>query len=387
MTSRGVTLSDEATAVRPLPTHAELERAITSVPGVEEAHVTLIPDTGKSRLRIRLAGGHDAGDLAWAISATLRERFGILVDPESIRPRIAPPADVAPAASVDEPEQAGPIDPDEVDDTSVVVIGDRTMLSEAARALLPDAVVVGRDSPSTDRPDDSAEGEVPPEDEPEHIVSPAPERGQGQAPPVQDLLAVLEEVGGQAVPDEDHDQVAAEDAPTPVDEEAASGEDGRTEVEVPAEASEHQEPGAVDELSQVRRTSRRAAIRHLDTHVDVSDVQVAATLTHAGRTVTGRAQSVPTEQGILRAVAEATVHALRELTGDRLVVSIDAVAVSVSGQPPTATVIVGLVTDQGEESLLGTSLVRSDPQRAVMRATLDALNRRVEPWLEVDLAS
>ncbi|MCA1782305.1 MAG: hypothetical protein LC679_09085 [Intrasporangiaceae bacterium] len=78
---------------------------------------------------------------------------------------------------------------------------------------------------------------------------------------------------------------------------------------------------------------------------------------------------------------------MSELTGERLVAGIDSVAASVSGEPPIATVIVSLITDRGDEALLGSSLVRKDPQRAVMRATLDALNRRVEPWLEVEIAS
>jgi hypothetical protein len=135
-----------------------------------------------------------------------------------------------------------------------------------------------------------------------------------------------------------------------------------------------------------RDDGTRARIHHLDTRVDVSDVEVTATLGFGDRRVTGSARSVATEHGILRAVAEATLQALAELTGERLVGGVDSVVASVSGDPSIATVIVSLVTDRGDEALLGSSLVRKDPQRAVMRATLDALNRRVEPWLEVDIA-
>jgi hypothetical protein len=41
------------------------------------------------------------------------------------------------------------------------------------------------------------------------------------------------------------------------------------------------------------------------------------------------------------------------------------------------------LTERGEEPFLGAALIHDDPDRAVMRATLDAVNRRVEPWLAV----
>lgn len=332
--------TDEA-PVRARPTHSELERALVSVPGVEEAHVTLMPETGRSRLRIRLANGEDAPTVSWAIAATLRERFGIVLDPGAIRPRLtvadepaedeaaaAPGADEEPADQIaDAPAatrdvQAAPADvaadegtaertatgegtgdepvaEEDAADDAVVVVGDRVMLSEAARAVLSDA--------------------IEPDAEPTDVDDHAPDLGA--------------------------------------------------------------EPWAADPQAR-----GRAAIRHLDTRIDVSDVRVTATLTHGERTATGESRSVPTRKGILRAVAEATVAALCQLTGDRLVVGVDSVAASVAGEPPMANVLVGVISDQGEETLVGASLVRQDPERAVMRATLDALNRRVQPWLEFDLA-
>ena len=426
------------------PTHVELERAIASVPGVEEAHVTLLPATGKSRLRIRLANGEDAPTVSWAISATLRERFGIVLDPGAIRPRLSVPDDDTPVGSDAgvqpvPPESASPpagadaedhgdatvrrvvaqdvLDVQEIQEVEevdeaptresdefaaavedkVVVIGDRVMLSEAARAVLseaiehpePQAPLEGTTGPEPDResgapddgaettreagaPDDDAEpareagapdddGPAPSEPEPARDATREPEQHLGSPPPrlVEQPSGSTE--GGQPTSTQRHvwsTDKAADTDPTP--EEAAA-------LERPRECP-------------------RAAIRHLDTRIDVSDVRVTATLAHAGRYVTGEASSVPTRKGILRAVAEATVSALRQLTGDRLVVGVDSVIASIAGEPPMATVLVGVVTEAGEETLLGSSLVRQDPERAVMRATLDALNRRVEPWLEFDLA-
>jgi hypothetical protein len=48
-----------------------------------------------------------------------------------------------------------------------------------------------------------------------------------------------------------------------------------------------------------------------------------------------------------------------------------------------ARVLVGVRfrAGHGDEHLLGVSVVRDDPEHAVVRATLDAVNRRVEPLL------
>lgn len=445
---------DEA-AVRPIPTHAELERALTSVPGVEEAHVTVMPETGKSRLRIRLSNAEDAPTVSWAIAATLRERFGIVLDPEAIRPRLSAegPTPAEPPADDRDDEV---FDPDEADDTSVVVVGDRVMLSEAAREVLAEVVrhgAAGEDEAS-DVEDvrevldalgavEPPAASAPPADHPgpwEHDVhagaagagaADAGDEELGEVPPLEtpaprgaendrlrlvtaDPHAQVPEPpraaaeGEAAGPADTAPGAPAEGAPPGGDDEVAKGPwpPPAWPSPEPAPAREADAagpaPGAaagVGPDSGARASHRRswrgpterpdagrAAIRHLDTRVDVSDVQVTATLSHRGRTATGRARSVPTHQGILRAVAEATVAALRELTGERFVIGVDSVTASVTGDPPIATVLVSVITDRGEEELLGASLVRQDPERAVMRATLDALNRRAEPWLEVDLA-
>lgn len=422
--------TDEGVWVSAKPTHAELERAIASVPGVEEAHVTLLPDTGRSRLRIRLANGEDAPSVSWAISATLRERFGIVLDPGAIRPKLAvsetptppasetptppagetadeiavaeqpsasaPPSTSVPQSAPGHPGQgdvrpADPVEPvagddrdsevegDDEDDPiegKVVVIGDRVQLNEAARAVLAESL----DMTSPQQPLEGTTGPTGPAAE-------AP-----QAP------GSIRDEPGTAAPEAGTDAEAH-----PADEEPGGGSVGEdltpTAGDAVRDSESSVEPaithrrlwsagGAPEEVDPLCRgkEAARAAIRHLDTQIDVSDVRVTATLAHGGRSVTGEASSVPTRKGILRAVAEATVSALRQLTGDRLVVGVDSVVASVAGEPPMATVLVGIVTEAGEETLLGSSLVRQDPERAVMRATLDALNRRIEPWLEFDLA-
>jgi hypothetical protein len=273
-----------------LPSAAELERAIASVPGVVEAEVGRSATTGRSRLRIRLAPGEDGEAVSWAVAATLRERFGIALDPQDIRPRQA--------------EQHAP---------------------DATPDATPDLDLV--------RMIDGALATSPPGDGP----SATPATGTPQS------------------------AVAATDA---------------TIVSTPTA------PVTTTTVVSLAVHRRRAAIRHLETSRGPREVQVSAVLEHDGRDSHGRAQAVATSVGVLRAVAEATLDALRGLAGGQLYAVIDRVSLRMDAEPAVALVVVSMVSERGEESLLGASVVHDDPERAIMRATLDALNRRVDALLE-----
>jgi hypothetical protein len=257
------------------PRYDELERALSSVPGIVTASIAVSDETGRGRLRIRLAPGEDPDAVSWAVAATLRERFGIALDPETIRPRLD--HESTDHESTDHEAAGG--EADTVDGSSG---------AEAIRA--------------------GSNG-----DRPAH-------------------------------------------APSPIDV-AEAGIAGGSDARV------------------------RAAIRDLVTRQGDRGVEVTATLEVGDRRGRSVARAIPTRRGVWRAVAEATIGALGELTGDQLQAGVDRVAVSSQDDPAMATVLVSVLSDRGEETLLGASLVRDDPEGAVMRATLDALNRRVEPWL------
>jgi hypothetical protein len=307
------------------PSYDELERALSSVPGIVTASVAVAEGTGRGRLRIRLAPGEDPEQVAWAVAATLRERFGISLDPETIRPRLheEDPAAVVPATGAGHLEDPGPLDPGGGTVGDVADVAD----VEAVEAPEPAAAAVAEDPRprAEDRPRRTADSAVP--------ASP-PSPGTDDDP-----------------------EPAAPPAPAALD---------------PAGAAVAHRAGP----------RVRAAIRDLVTRQGDDDVEVTATLEVAGRRGRAAATAVPTRRGVWRAVAEATIGALRELTDDHLRAGVDRVSVTSHEDPGMATVVLTVLSDRGEETLLGASLLRDDPESAVMRATLDALNRRIEPWLQ-----
>ena len=256
--------------VQAVPSHDEVERAIRSVPGVAEATVARSQETGRGRLRIRLHPGEDAERVSWSVAATLRERFGIALDPEEIRPRVS-----------DGVSQRPPSEP-----VDVVDVVDSTL--------------------------------------------------------------------------EDLEERAAPGAP-----------------EVP---EPHEEPSVGLASANGHEHAWRPAIRDLSSRNDGVTITVTARLEHDGRMVAGEASGAPTARGLRQAIAAATVAAVGELTRTPLRAQVDRVSVG-GADPESVSVVVSLLSGRGEELLLGAAIVRDDVEHAVMRATLDALNRRVEPDL------
>lgn len=287
--------ADADEPIRPVPAAAELERSIASVHGVATVEVSRSAE-GRDRLQITLTPGADPESASLAVAATLRERFGIALDPASIRAR----------PTLGEPDPA------------TTAVGDP-------------------------------------------LLAPADHRTPALAPATAFPGTAAERLSG------DPDLVAA----------ARAAMDSLSPTTAGAGAAAPPVGPAVPPS----RARRRAAIRELVALPDGEDVTVLATLRLADQEVVGRARGLDTRRGRWRTIAEATLGAVNELTDGRLRVEVDHVTVLAFPDLAHVTVAVTVIVDRVEERFLGAAMVRDDPDRAVMRASLDAVNRRVECWL------
>jgi hypothetical protein len=146
-------------------------------------------------------------------------------------------------------------------------------------------------------------------------------------------------------------------------------------------------PGPVPLSGTSSLVARRASITHLDINHAELDVRVTIGLAHDDHRVEGTARTVPEPERVLWAVAEATAEALLQLTVRPVELEILEVTAAPDADPARVLVAVRFHAGTGDEHLLGVSVIRDDPERAVVRATLDAVNRRVEPLLQEDAAS
>ncbi|MGW4152210.1 hypothetical protein ACWEDF_03515, partial [Micromonospora chersina] len=149
-------------------------------------------------------------------------------------------------------------------------------------------------------------------------------------------------------------------------------------------------------------TTETAPSRPLDTgglpgprvvidHVQVStfglDATVEVRLIAGDRTAEGHSTGPAVDGYVLRLCAVAAAAAVDELlgraapAGERGRCFVEHAAVVPFGNCEVATVVVLLVCDGWVEQLAGSALVAGDPRQAVVRATLAAVNRRLEALL------
>jgi hypothetical protein len=107
------------------------------------------------------------------------------------------------------------------------------------------------------------------------------------------------------------------------------------------------------------------------------DITASVTLSLDGRVETGEALGTATQSGVQRAVALATLKAVEHLTDERARFELDHLDLTPTGRDRTVIAGITLVTASGSERLTGAAVVREDVRQAVIRATLDALNRRL----------
>jgi hypothetical protein len=141
--------------------------------------------------------------------------------------------------------------------------------------------------------------------------------------------------------------------------------------------SDREDPDIEDDVVQeVERF--RPAIRRM--HIISSGLQVAAevTLSMGDKVAMGRAEGTATQSGVQRAVASATLRSVEELLSGKARFELDMVELTPTGRDRAVVVAVTMLSAGGSEKLTGAAGVREDVRQAAIRATLDALNRRVE---------
>lgn len=112
---------------------------------------------------------------------------------------------------------------------------------------------------------------------------------------------------------------------------------------------------------------------------------VSVTLSYGGAVHVGTVEAAATAAAASRAVAQATMRAVELGLGSRqgqLRAEVDRVEMIGSGADRVAVVVVSLLTVRGPERHAGAALVAGDSRQAVIRATLAAVNRRLERFLD-----
>ena len=111
------------------------------------------------------------------------------------------------------------------------------------------------------------------------------------------------------------------------------------------------------------------------------DVTATVTLSYGDDTALGEATGTATQSGVQRAVALATLRSVEQLLATPTRFELEHIEIAPMGRERTVVVALTMLGRAGSERLTGAAAVREDVRQAVIRATLDALNRRLEPLL------
>lgn len=142
---------------------------------------------------------------------------------------------------------------------------------------------------------------------------------------------------------------------------------GREMVEAPGQAAPAEE----------RPSSVRPRIMGINASVQGLRASAAVTLEIAGTDYVGSSTGPASQTGRVRQVANATLDALSQYVSDSTTFALEDVAIVQLGRERVAVACVSLVTQYGEQSFTGSALVRQNDSDSIVRATLDAINRRM----------
>ncbi len=143
----------------------------------------------------------------------------------------------------------------------------------------------------------------------------------------------------------------------------------------PFPAPHDAEPEPEPELVSV--ANQRVRLADLEMDMDAIKMTVRVCLESEGVTYLGEASGPAGSKTRHRMVAEATVRAVEQLPGVDEHYAVEDVQIVLLGGRQVALCSIVTVAALSEEALSGSALVRHTAESATVRATLDALNRRI----------
>jgi hypothetical protein len=121
----------------------------------------------------------------------------------------------------------------------------------------------------------------------------------------------------------------------------------------------------------------RLVIAHLSVLPDGLTTSSVVTLHRGGKAFVGTAESATSADAVQHGIAQATTQAVVAALGVDQLLEVETTAVVPVGSLEVVVVQVGWTVGGTYERLLGAAEVRDDVRRTVIRATLDAVNRRL----------
>lgn len=132
------------------------------------------------------------------------------------------------------------------------------------------------------------------------------------------------------------------------------------------------------EDGKVSKRSFRLKLKHIDLSMEENKITTTVHLAKGGDEFSGTASGGSSLQNRYRLVAEATLSAVNDFLGTDPVFIISDVLTLNTAAGKAFTVVITDISGMNEQSLVGSAMVVQDEHQAVVKATLDAVNRRLD---------
>ncbi len=329
--------------------------AVREVAGVRDAALRRTP-AGAHSLRLDLADGADPAEVSRQVARLLQERMGLAAAPQNVPGLPSTPAPPVRRRAA-EPRSAEPR-PGGAKPTNA-----RSTDTRPAEPRNAGATSGTAEAPASARPAEAA----PPG--PEQWTGPDAARKRRTGSPHRGRATVEEPGSVSGVP-----AGGATGSPATVGTSYSGGQVTTTESAPSRPLDNGGAPGP------------RVVIDHVQVSTFGLDANVEVRLLAGDGSAAGYATGPAVDGYVLRLCAVAAAAAVDELlrgteNAERGRCFVEHAAVVPFGNCEVATVVVLLVCDGWVEQLAGSALVAGDPRQAVVRATLAAVNRRLEALL------
>jgi hypothetical protein len=128
-----------------------------------------------------------------------------------------------------------------------------------------------------------------------------------------------------------------------------------------------------ERLFQAEGRPRLVTVRTVDGPNRRAEVE----LEKDGHLFVGSASAHDSDLEVIRLVSMATIEAMEQVLGERVIYHIDDTQQLMIKEIPAVIVVVTLEFETSKETLLGICMIRTEPEDAAARATLNAVNRRL----------
>ncbi|MEF9958543.1 hypothetical protein [Niameybacter sp.] len=122
---------------------------------------------------------------------------------------------------------------------------------------------------------------------------------------------------------------------------------------------------------------KRVKYEGMSLQVEDKNLECEIRLNHDGEIIKATKRGFKTANNRYRVIADATIQAVEKVLVEDYILSVQDVYVSATKGIDFICIFIHLGTDEKEELLIGSAIIRDDPNEAVVRATLDALNRKL----------